>query len=144
MNTRIKIIFLLIVCPNLLFGQTYFNQRYAPDSGNWGGGAFSVVPTDTNYFISRWSRDNLDGKIWNKISRLDVAGGFIDNSDSIHYLDRDHYVRGFKECKGGFVQAVTVRRYNPIFNLYGIVKYDSTGVSYLHKIDTTPYIYNGY
>jgi hypothetical protein len=62
------------------------------------------------------------------------------NTDSLHYTDRDITVRGLKKTlNGSLYQTCTIANYNPISYQYGILKYDSNGILQFHNTDTTKY-----
>ncbi|UTW66935.1 T9SS type A sorting domain-containing protein [bacterium SCSIO 12643] len=129
-----------MVCPQILWGQTYFNMRYPPDSGTWASGSFSIVNESSGYFVSRWSLDKLDGTWWNKIGKLDANGNMISNTDSIHFLDKQIYVNSFKKSKGSTLyQAFTILDIGSGKHHYGMMKYDLNGKMIFHNMNTGQY-----
>ena len=132
---------LFIVCPGITLGQTYFNMRYPPDPGTRGSGSYSVVVDDTSYFFSRWEIDQSMGRWRNTISMVTSSGVFCCNTDSLQYVDKNLFIRGFNRSADGFVQATTIRSYNPDVGQYGVLKYDSNGNRVSTFIDTNTYLY---
>ncbi len=132
---------LFLVCPCIVLGQTYFNMRYPPDSGTWGGWTISIIVEDSSFIFNQSSRNFTDGFRNFSLSKINSFGDNLIALDSIHFDTLDMTTAGLKESSTGYIDVSSMANLNSQSQQYGIIKYDSTGKVSHHKIDATEYIY---
>lgn len=129
-----------MVCPQILWGQTYFNMRYPPDSGTWGSGTNSVVAIGSTYYTSRLMNHSIIGTLCHRFSQSDSFGNMILNTDSTTYLDKHIITKSLKKSSGGFMyQISSIADIGTGKYYWGLMKYGLNGHLIFHHLDTHQY-----
>lgn len=130
-----------MVCPQILWGQTYFNMRYLPETGTWGSWSSGIVVKDSSYYMNRSGVSYSVNKRKFFTSKIDSNGLGLVVLDSLYFDSLEMTMAGLTSSEKGFLDISSIVHFNPVEQQYGIVKYDETGQIIFHKIDSTKQLY---
>ena len=139
MKLFINILTLLIVCPGITLGQTYFNMRYPPDPGTWGGWSAGVVFENNQYYFNRSGVGNFGRQF--SLSKTDSNGMNLIVLDTVSSDTSAIIDVGVQKTKNGFVDIFTITNVNPHSQQFGVWSYDSLGIVNSVVVDTNTYSY---